>query len=189
MKVIRTFLAVLIDEDLRQKIFDAQNCVRKCASNVKWVEPDNFHITLKFLGDVAEEQIPEISAVITETVKSVPAFDLSFKGLGAFPRPERARVVWVGIEQGREQLIDMAKALEKSLAALGFDKEDKPFKAHVTIGRVRDNKPTAGLARGLAEIETPDLGTQRVECVSVMQSELLREGPVYSVISESKLLL
>jgi len=183
LKVIRTFVAVPIDKEIRQRISEVQERVKKLTRNVKWVEPDNFHVTLKFLGNVPEDQVPQISAALDEVSSKVPAFALSVKGIGAFPKLERARVVWIGIEEGREELIRLAREVEESLSRLRFEKENKPFKAHITIGRVKEGKPADGLAEGIREIDAGDLGRQNVSSVVLMRSELKPDGPVYSPLS------
>jgi magnesium-transporting ATPase (P-type) len=114
-------------------------------------------------------------------------FELSISGLGAFPKPERARVVWVGIQDGREHLRNLANAIDAELAKVGFEKEKKGFKSHITIGRVKTNGPTRELARGIREANAQELGTQYVDCVVVMQSDLQREGSVYSPLKVVKL--
>lgn len=187
MKVIRTFVAVLIDEDLRKKISEVQEAVKKLAPDVKWVSPENFHVTLKFLGNIDEDVVPKVSAAVDDAVRSHPPFDLTISGLGAFPSPARARVIWVGIEDGREQLVHLASVVEKSLRKLGFQREEKSFKAHITIGRVKTSKYLDKLAAGIAAVDARDLGTQRVSSVAVMESRLQREGPVYVPLSVSKL--
>ncbi|MCL5103722.1 MAG: RNA 2',3'-cyclic phosphodiesterase [Armatimonadetes bacterium] len=187
MKVIRTFVAVLIDEGIRRRIAEVQEQLKKFAVGVKWVAPENLHITLKFLGDVREDELPRVHAAVGDAVKGMPRFEMSFGGLGAFPNLARARVVWVGIEDGREELRELAARVDENLAKLGFEKEDRPFRAHVTIGRVKDGGSVSGLALGIEEIDARELGSQQVLSVAVMESELSGKGPVYSPLSESKL--
>ena len=188
MKVIRTFVAVLIAPEIRQKIADVQGQVKKLAPDVKWVAPENFHVTLKFLGNVHEDAISDVCTAVDNAAQLFSPFDLSISGLGAFPSVSRARIVWVGTKNGRDQLIALATAVDKNLAQLGFEREDKDFKAHITIGRVKTSRSLGKLAEGIREIDASDMGTQRVVSVAVMQSELLRDGPVYSPLSESKLI-
>ena len=187
MKVIRTFVAVLIAEDLKKKMSEVQEQVKKLAPDVKWVAPENFHVTMKFLGSVREDELAEVCAAVEEAVSPFSPFELSISGLGAFPSPARARVVWIGIEKGREQLSGLASAIDERLAGLGFEKEDKAFKAHVTIGRVKTSRFLKKLAEEIGSVDADNLGTQQVSSVVIMQSELLREGPVYSPLSVCKL--
>lgn len=188
MMVIRTFVAVLIAEDLKANIAKVQEQVKKLAPDVKWVTPENFHVTIKFLGNVREDALSQVFSAVNEAAEKLAPFEMSFSGLGVFPNAAKARVVWVGIDQGCDELRRLADVVDKNLARLGYPKEDRAFKAHVTIGRVKEGKRLPGdVARSFEEIDAGDLGSQRVESIAVMQSELLREGPVYSPMSESKL--
>jgi len=187
MKVIRTFVAILITDDLRRNISEVQARLKKLAPDVKWVAPKNFHVTLKFLGNILEDDLPDVYDAVEEAAKMLAPFDLSLEGLGAFPSPLKAKVVWVGIKDGRDKLIALASAVENNLADLGYEKEDRPFAAHITIGRVRQSKFLAKLAEGIDKVDSDDLGTQQVLSVAVMQSEILREGPIYSPLKLIKL--
>ena len=186
-KVIRTFVAVGLDEELRSGISAVAERVKKLAPNVKWVAPANLHVTLKFLGSVREDRIVRAQAAMDEVAGEFAAFEMSVSGLGVFPSPRRPRVVWVGIETGREQLIALGKAVEDRLVKAGFKKEDKPFKSHITIGRVREGRPVDGLVEALEGTDAAELGVQRVDSVIVMESVLRPEGPEYKPISVHKL--
>lgn len=186
-KVIRTFVAVLLDEEIRRRISEVQERARQLAPGLKWVSPENFHATLKFLGNVRSDKLRAVQSAMDEVAASLPAFDISIRAMGVFPTPRRPRVVWVGVEEGAEQLIALAKAVEDRLVKAGFEREDKPFRSHITIGRVRENKPVPGLTEGLEEIDASDLGTQRVAHVHVMESVLRPGGPSYSPLSVHKL--
>lgn len=186
MKVIRTFVAILIDESLKKVIAKVQSHVKKLAPDVKWVAPENFHITLKFLGNVVEDALPEVVKAVEEAMRGFSPFDLAISGVGAFPNPARARVVWVGSGEGRERLAQLASAVDRNLAKLGFEKEDKPFKAHITIGRVKISRFLRQLAEGIGKVDAENLGIQRISGVAVMRSELGREGPTYTPIKAIK---
>ena len=186
MKVIRTFVAILIDKSLKKVIAEVQSHVKKLAPDVKWVAPENFHITLKFLGNVVEDALPEVVKAVEEAMRGFSPFDLAISGVGAFPNPARARVVWVGSGEGREQLAQLASAVDRNLAKLGFEKEDKPFKAHITIGRVKTSRFLRQLAEGIGKVDAENLGIQRISGVAVMRSELSREGPTYTPIKAIK---
>jgi len=184
LKVIRTFVAVTLDEELRHRISDVQERAMKLASGVKWVSPANFHVTLKFLGDVRRDKLSFVQAAIDDVAGKLTAFDLSVRGMGVFPTPRRPRVIWVGVEEGREQLVALAKAVEDRLVEAGFEKEEKPFRSHITIGRVKESKPV----EGLDEIEAGDLGVQRVASIHVMESVLRPGGPSYTPLSAHSLI-
>ena len=186
-KVVRTFVAVLLDEELRRKISEVQERAKLLTPSVKWVAPDIFHVTMKFLGDVRRDKLSVVQSAMDEVAGSLTAFDLSIRGMGVFPTPRRPRVIWVGVEEGCEQLVALAKAIEQRLVRAGFEKDDKPFRSHITIGRVKEGKPVPGLTEGLDEIDTSELGTQRVASIHVMESVLKPGGPSYTPISEHRL--
>lgn len=180
MKVYRTFVAVLIAEDLTQKVAEVQSEAKKLAPDVKWVAPENVHVTLKFLGDVREDRLPQVLSAIEDALRGRSAFEMSLSGIGAFPNPERAKVVWIGIEKGIDHIRELAKAVESGLERVGFSPENRPFKAHVTIGRIKTSKYLGRLAEGMDKIEAEDMGSQKVTSIAVMQSELFRDGPLYT---------
>ena len=182
MKVIRTFVAILIADDLRKNISEVQEHLKKLAPDVKWVAPKNLHVTLKFLGNLLEEDIPDVCKAVENAAKTFAPFDISFDGLGSFPNPSKARVVWVGIERGREKLIQLASSVDDNLSSFGFEREDRAFAAHITIGRVKDSRNLRKLADEIEKADVGLLGNQHVEGIAVMQSDLQREGPVYSPI-------
>ncbi|MEN6356528.1 MAG: RNA 2',3'-cyclic phosphodiesterase [Armatimonadota bacterium] len=182
MKVIRTFVAVLMDDAIRRRVAEVQSQLKKLAPDVKWVAPENFHITMKFLGNVDEAVLPDVISAVEEGAQGFSPFDLAISSVGAFPNPARARVVWVGSADGREKLAELARSIDKKLVEMGFEKEDKPFKAHITIGRVKTSRFLRALAEGIGKVDANNLGTQRVSGVAVMRSNLGREGPTYTPI-------
>lgn len=187
MGVVRTFVAVLIDDDLKSRIAGVQDRLRQLAPDVKWVAPETLHVTLKFLGDVDEDALPEIYAAVDEAVRPHQRFEFSISDVGAFPNARNPRVVWVGIEEGRDRVRELALAVDESLARLGFGREEKEFRAHITIGRVKTSRFLRELARGIGEVDARSLGVQRVASVAVMKSELQREGPTYTPLKVTDL--
>ena len=182
MKVIRTFVAVPVSEDIRGRVTGVLEQLAKLTSGVKWVAPENLHVTLKFLGGVREDRIGDVCAAVERAIEGAAPFDLSIAGVGAFPNPRRARVVWVGVQEGQRQLAELAERIDAELAKLGFEREKRPFAAHVTIGRVREGRSPEGLSAGIDEADAGELGAQRVASVAVMQSDLRREVPVYTAL-------
>ncbi len=186
-KVIRTFVAICLDEEIRGRISEVQERVKKLTSQVRWVQPGNFHVTLKFLGDVTPKKLSVVQSALDELAAGYEAFDLSVAGVGVFPTPRRPRVIWVGVEDGREQLEALASGVEQGLVRTGFEKEQKPFRSHITIGRVKESKPVEGLLEGLQEIDAQGLGSQRADSVVLMESVLQSGGPIYTPLSVHKL--
>ena len=186
-RVIRTFVAICLDAELRRAISAAAERVKKLVPNVKWVAPDNLHVTLKFLGGITDKRVASVKAALDELACEFEAFDMTVAGLGVFPNPRRPRVIWVGIENGREQLVALAKAIEDRLVKAGFEKEDKPFKSHITIGRVREGKPVGDLTDAVEGAAANEIGLQRVDRIVVMESVLKPQGPEYTPLSVHRL--
>lgn len=185
---IRTFIAVLLSDELKHRIASVQDEFKNVAPDFKWVEPENFHVTVKFLGNVPESRIQAIEAATERAADRFVPFDLEISGAGAFPNPRRPRVVWVGLTTGTDALKGLVERVEREMIALGFPKEDKPFKAHITIGRARENGLPVDISRAIDETDTSILGVQHVDRIAVMQSELKPKGPIYTSLREIRLL-
>jgi 2'-5' RNA ligase len=181
---VRTFIAVLIPAEIRREIAVVQEGFVKVAPEVKWVAEDNYHVTMKFLGNVATDKLDGITDAIARAVEGIEEFDIEVNGAGAFPNPGRPRVVWIGVTSGHDQLAEIAKRIDKELEKLGFESEGRPFKSHITIGRVKDDRDGRALGPVMKETEVGRLGSVHVSYIALMKSELRREGPIYSVLSE-----
>ena len=154
--------------------------LRKSDADVGWVRPEGVHLTLKFLGDVEEKKVAELGDALREGLKGETPFILQAKGIGTFPTPRAPRVVWLGVEGEVTRLSALAKTVEEICANLKFPKEDRPFKAHLTLGRVKSPRGRGALVKMLENFKDADLGEFRADAVSVMKSELQRTGAVYT---------
>ncbi len=171
---MRTFVAVEItSKEVLDSIKKIQSSFKIAA---KPVEVHNMHFTLFFLGEISEDMVKKVQAQL-KTVEFSP-FDISFEGVGAFPKPEFPRVIWVGIDDnGGKQLVELAKRVEEKLSSLGF-RADKAFKAHVTIFRIKNK--VGDITGELAKHSGAKFGTQRVSEIKFKQSVLTPSGPIYS---------
>jgi 2'-5' RNA ligase len=155
--------------------------LRKASPSLKVVATDQLHLTVKFLGDTDEGTIPEIVAAIREATSGVQPFEIRVRGTGAFPSLSRMNVVWVGIE-GAEPLAKIAEALEISLESLGFPRERRSWKAHVTLARVKGSRDLEPV-RGILESHATDLfGTSTVDVVHLKKSVLTPQGARYTIV-------
>jgi len=161
--------------------------LRRPGDGVSWVRPDNLHYTMRFIGDVGEDGARRIAEAAREAATGRAAFDAELGGLGAFPNPRRARVIWLGMTEGAEPLTALALALEEGLRKRGFEKADKPFSAHLTLGRVR--VPDRDWTEPLATAPAPGPGTTRfrVDRLCVVESQLSPKGSIYTVRAEARL--
>lgn len=182
MDKIRTFVAVRLPAEIRRRLMLVEKRLMQSGADVKWVPEENFHITLKFLGDVEQNRLSAVKDAVGRAVEGASAFDLSLAGVGAFGRP--LRVVWVGIASGKDELKSLAKRVEDELAGIGFPAEDRPFSAHITLGRVRSPRGIEKLSACIESLNDEPVGDVHVDGASVMKSELRREGPAYTPIAD-----
>jgi 2'-5' RNA ligase len=178
--VIRTFIAIDIPLGTRDGLRRLGETLKGSNAAVSWVRPESIHLTLKFLGDIPPEQVEVIQNTLKEVVKSVIPFRLQPAGCGAFPSIKQMRIVWVGLGGNWELLRELQRRVEAATAQLGFKPEDRPFKPHLTIGRVKGRQ---GL-RALQEILTAHSGFEAeafdVTELVLYKSELRPEGARYT---------
>jgi 2'-5' RNA ligase len=182
---IRSFVAVHVDAATRAALAAAASELATVAPGLRWVKPELFHFTLRFLGDVDEAAVPDLLAAIREsaTASSVRAFGIEVAGLGAFPGPARPRVVWAGVRRGADELTAIASQLAPRLARLGLPREEHRFTPHLTLARARqplDRRAADTLASRLAASADRVFGTVVIGEVHLMKSELSPSGPTYS---------
>jgi len=186
--MIRTFVAVEVSSSVLHR---ASELIDECVGmgiDAKWVAPDNMHLTLQFLGNIRENDTPMICRAIDRAVRDLAPFDVVCRGVGAFPSPERPRVIWIGMHEGREQLIELQAVAEKALREIGYRGEARRFEPHLTIGRVRaPSSGTKQLAQFVASHENSDASVFDVSEVLVFSSELQKTGPRHEVIGRAEL--
>ena len=178
---MRCFVAVDPSPEVRTAIARAQAALRAAASaaDVRWTDASAFHLTLKFLGAVADERVPAVAAALARAVAGAPPLVVAAGGLGAFPSHARARVLWAGITAGADALAALAAAVDRSLVPLGMPPEARPFHAHVTIGRVRSPRGGRTLAEALGATGAEPFGSWRADEVVLYQSRLRPTGAEY----------
>jgi 2'-5' RNA ligase len=180
---VRTFIAVELSEDVRSQAVRLIDRLARSDAKVKWVGPENMHLTVKFLGDVPEEQIASVCAAVGDAVRASAPFEAELRGAGAFPNAARARTIWLGVGTGTDQLVQMHASLDKALRALGFPREGRKYHPHLTLGRVRGRgRPPAGLADQLRENSDFLAGTASIDEAVVFSSDLTPQGPVYRAL-------
>jgi 2'-5' RNA ligase len=186
MQPIRTFVAVDVAPGVAARLAKLIGEMGGGEANVKWVEENNLHITLQFLGDVEPTLIPEIGQAVEQAASEVEPFEMVCAGLGAFPDMRRPRNLWIGVEGGAEPMCDLQRRIEKSLKKLGFRPESRKFHPHLTLGRVRRSTP-GEIAAVFQGREDYSAGATFVDEVIVYSSQLERDGPVYTVLATAAL--
>lgn len=177
---IRSFIAIELPQFLRSKLESLQRELKRQEPDVKWVRPEGIHLTLKFLGSISRDEIDRISNVLAGIVPRWPPFTMKIKGLGGFPSIRNPRVLWIGIQEGASEVLSLQRAIEKASLENNFPPEDRPFKPHLTLGRIRSPRGREAL---LASIETNrdmEIGSFSAQEVSLFQSELKPSGALYT---------
>jgi 2'-5' RNA ligase len=188
MARVRTFIAVDVGKSIRDRLVNLQETLARAGTEVKWVEPENLHVTLLFLGEVDDRHLPAVCRVVADCADQQAPFLLSVETAGCFPTPRRPRVLWAGVGEGRQPLCTLHDALEAPLLDLGYyRREDRQYTPHITLGRVKSDRPTEKLSAALAKQAGWQGGEITVREVLVMSSELTSEGPIYTVLSRAKL--
>lgn len=178
--MIRTFIALDLPSTARDVLETMEAELRGTRAAVGWVRPDRIHLTLKFLGDVSPEQIDPIQNALREVARDTSRFRLQPAGCGAFPTLRQMRVVWVGVRGDEEVLRELHHRLEQSMALLGFEPEDRPFRAHLTLGRVRGRENLRALQEALAARQGFAAEAFDVTELVLYKSELRRDGALYT---------
>jgi len=181
---MRLFVSVDLDEGLAAEVEPVQSLFSG-ASGLRLTDPEQAHITLKFLGDTDPERVPALGDELRQAVEEsgVDPFRAEFGGLGVFPSLEYISVVWLGVREGGEAFTRLHEAIEDRTTAMGFDPEDHEFTPHVTLARM-DHSGGKDLVRDIVRNRDPDVGAMTVESIRLTESELTPSGPEYSTVEE-----
>lgn len=178
MPVLRAFIAASIDPEVTANIAAAITRLKTRIAGVRWVVPENVHLTLKFLGSIDDSTVEPIGAALGTQLSLFQPFTINVKGLGVFPGPRRPSVLWIGLAGDR--LLPLASGVESALQPLGFTPESRRFTPHLTIGRWREQSAAAAsLALELEKWKAHDFGKSKVASVQLVQSLLRPDGARY----------
>lgn len=182
--MIRAFVAVELPAELQKGIAQTSASLQKSLHNaIRWVAPQNIHLTLKFFGDVSPASLAALTDTLTTEASHQPAFEMSISGFGVFPNLKRPRVLWIGV-QAPPELAHLLHAIEISSARLGYPtEENKPFSPHLTIGRVREGADLAEIYPSLQNFQIGHIGTIQVNNIHLYRSDLRPQGPIYTQLA------
>jgi 2'-5' RNA ligase len=184
---MRTFIAIDLDPEIKKTLSLLVDELDKGHKNIRWIKPEGMHLTLKFLGEIGREKVPEIENILNIVSKKYRPFLLKFKGTGSFPPGmKNPRVLWVGIEE-EETLTALQAQLEAELEKLGFPRERRQFHGHLTLGRVKSLFNLKETLLVLEKYRDRNFGEMKAEKISFIQSTLKPTGAEYSTLSEFKL--
>jgi 2'-5' RNA ligase len=184
---MRSFLAVEIPDGIRSRLGEIQDDLGTSGADVKWVRPAAIHLTLKFLGEILPEKVSLILDTVEEVVRGHREFTLQVRGMGCFPKLSHPRVVWVGLTGDEGRLTGIQHALEEGMQRLGFPREPRPFRPHLTLGRVRSAKGRIQLGSRVQDLLDIELGSFTVRAIIQFRSELHPKGAIYTPLGEISL--
>lgn len=188
-------MAIEIGDIIKKRFRECQERLKEAGGGIKWVDVGNIHITLKFLGYVEEKHLSQVKDIINKSVQAIKPFSLRFKGIGGFPKFQRPMVVFIVAEEAASAsggsddkkmsyLTTMNSRLEEGFQALGIEKEDRPYEAHLTLGRVKSPHNIERLVRLMEEYREEPFGEELVSKVLLMHSQLSPQGPIYTRLEE-----
>ncbi|MHB1457349.1 MAG: RNA 2',3'-cyclic phosphodiesterase [Armatimonadota bacterium] len=182
MTSIRIFLAVILPDEIKSALANVSRELQVSGADVKWVKPENYHITMKFLGDVKPEMLNVIIGCVKTALKDTQSFSIKIHGAGAFMKHGVPGVIWAGIDQNSGQLGIISGRVDDLLSTLGFEKENRAFSAHITLGRARSAGGAEKLRDLLVSMKDISIGCMNVNSISIMKSDLKPDGPVYCIL-------
>jgi len=179
---IRSFISIEVPQPIREQMVLVPEPLKSVKGKFSWASTNNLHITLKFLGDCTRGRLEAISRRLAEIAARHAPFDLSFDGVGVFPGHSAPRIVWLGVKNGREQLVNLAEDVADSMEQIGFKKESRPFRPHITLARVKYLSARDGLRTAIERMPKVHTDPMRARHIFLMRSQLNPKGAIYTVI-------
>lgn len=181
---MRCFIAIPIPDDIKQGLARLSAQLRQCPVSAAWAQPERAHLTLRFFGEITDEDVDAIDAYLRKALAGVKPFTLHVRGTGAFPSMRRPSIVWAGVEPADGPLATVQRECDAAAKAIGLPREEKTFHPHITIARVKGRRPPAILTPAIEKEREFDAGQFSVTSVSLFRSELTRRGPEYARLRE-----
>ncbi|MCP4690135.1 MAG: RNA 2',3'-cyclic phosphodiesterase [Desulfobacterales bacterium] len=186
-ETFRSFIAVNIPDPVISAIREVQGGMRARGLKVKWVRPENIHLTLKFLGEIPSADVEDVGRAMAETLEGRGPLTLSARGLGCFPGLKRARVIWVGLAGEVHPLIEYQEAMDQALAGIGLPREKRPFKGHLTLARIKGRVKPGALAAAMEAFGDFESQPFTVKEIILFKSQLTPAGPIYTALRRTPL--
>jgi 2'-5' RNA ligase len=187
---MRLFAAVDLPEDVRDKVEEIQRNLLTAlqnAADIKWVEPGQVHWTLQFLGECSEDRVTEIARALDAAAAGVRPFPARIGGVGTFPETGAPRILWLGLAEGGEAMADLAGRVHRALEPFGFIPDERPFSAHLTLGRVKRLQAAAQARTILEAAKAEGFASFTVDSIHLYRSVLSPQGPTYSLLHAASL--
>jgi len=182
---MRAFIAIELPPEIKEYLSRIQNKLKTCQADMKWVKPGNTHLTLKFLGEINEEQSEKAASILKATAENNPSFIIKLASIAAFPGINAPRMIWLGIDQGETEMRKLVRDLEEKLSGIGMPQESREFSAHITLARNRSCRNQQALAAGITRLNDK-LKTEEyiftADKLTFFKSSLTTLGPVYEAL-------
>jgi len=183
-ETIRAFLALDPPPEVLRKIAEIQGALRRDIQGaLSWVRPEGIHLTLKFFGAIAAKDVSAVSEIFAGQAAGARPLNLEAKGLGVYPSTRRPRVLWLGIGGEVERMIALQQAIDQGLEAYGFPREERPFRAHLTLARIKSPRGLSGLDGALTAKGSESAGKFTATGLTLFKSELTPKGAIYTVLN------
>lgn len=183
----RIFIAVELHPALHQAVAETEQMLEAAGARIRWIRPSNLHFTLRFIGEIPLAQVALVKIATREAVAGLRPFTITLRGLGAFPSLRRPQVVWAGVQDGAQELETLATRVEERLVHYRFAPEERRFRPHLTLARIRDTRQWGDLVRALTQHQDVAIGSQEVSTVTVLESQLRPKGAIYTPVEEVRL--
>ncbi len=183
---MRSFIAIELPDTAKSALAELQRELKKTGADIRWVKPDNLHLTLKFLGNIEEKVIGTLVQVMRGTCNKYTPFNLEIKGMGFFPNVRSPRIIWVGIN-GNTAMTGIQSEIDSGLSSLGFEREKRNYAPHLTLGRFRTSQGKRLITEAVEQFSNRSFGVIGVESLSLMRSDLHQAGARYTKIAEISL--
>ena len=179
---MRAFLAIEIPESVREALWALAAGLRQAPVRTSWTRMENLHVTLRFLGEIGAADADRLTERLAPPCARTAQFTLAVEGVGAFPNPERPAVLWAGVRDPSGRLAALNALAEEAAEHIGLSPERRPFRGHVTLGRVRDERRAGELTAKLHALGNAPCGSFTVEAVALIESQLRPRGPIYTLV-------
>lgn len=184
---MRLFIAIELPEYIKQRMAEVQGRIKDTGVSASWTRPEGIHLTLKFLGEVAEEKIAAMMTALSNALKEVKAFQIEVAEAGAFPNVRKPRVIWLGIAGEIEALKKLQMSVETEMKTFGFEPEERKFSPHLTLARIKFPRSRDNWQKALESVKDIKFSPFLADHVSLMKSELRSSGAVYTEIGRIEL--
>jgi len=181
---MRVFIAIGLSREAREELRALQSSLKKAGADVKWADPENIHLTLRFLGDCGRQSIPSVKSALSDAVSVFGQFYIGLEGIGAFPGLSSPEVIWAGVGEGARESGVLRDSISSRLAELGIPDEERKFSPHITVGRVRSGRNIGLLTKAIGDLRFRASTKTLVDRISLLNSRLSPEGPIYTPLAE-----